>query len=125
MGSPIVEPVITEVQVPPGMLGPDPMTFEVRSFVVVGAGGVVLVDAGTPGSGEAIGSTLAALGATWTDVTDIVLTHAISTTPAAWPSLRNSRPRPMSGRAQRMFRRSRPSGAGPPDPLPRAIDLAI
>ena len=76
MGSPIVEPVITEVQVPPGMLGPDPATFEVRSFVVVGAGGIVLVDTGTPGSGEAIGSTLAALGANWTDVTDIVLTHS-------------------------------------------------
>ena len=76
MGSPIVEPVITEVQVPPGMLGPDPVTFEVRSFVVVGAGGIVLVDTGTPGSGEAIGSTLAALGANWTDVTDIVLTHS-------------------------------------------------
>jgi glyoxylase-like metal-dependent hydrolase (beta-lactamase superfamily II) len=76
MGSPIVEPVITEVQVPPGMLGPDPVTFEVRCFVVVGADGIVLVDTGTPGSSEAIGRTVAAVGAAWTDVTDIVLTHS-------------------------------------------------
>jgi glyoxylase-like metal-dependent hydrolase (beta-lactamase superfamily II) len=70
-----VEPVVTQVQVPPGMLGPDPVSFEVRCFVVADAGGVVLVDTGTPGSGEAIAGVLARVGATWTDVTDIVLTH--------------------------------------------------
>jgi glyoxylase-like metal-dependent hydrolase (beta-lactamase superfamily II) len=57
------------------MLGPDPVTIEVRCFVVVGSGGVVLVDTGPPGTGEAIGSAIARVGATWSDVTDIVLTH--------------------------------------------------
>lgn len=57
------------------MLGPDPVTFEVRSFVVVDAGGVVLVDTGTPGSSAAIGRALTVVGAAWADVTDIVLTH--------------------------------------------------
>lgn len=71
-----VEPVVTQVQLPPGMLGPDPVTFEVRSFVVAEPGGIVLVDAGTPGSSSAIGVVLAHLGASWSDVTDIVLTHS-------------------------------------------------
>ncbi|HYO41561.1 MAG TPA: MBL fold metallo-hydrolase [Candidatus Limnocylindrales bacterium] len=70
-----IETVATQLQVPPGMLGPDPVTIEVRCFVVVGTGGVVLVDTGPPGSGEAIGSAIARVGATWSDVTDIVLTH--------------------------------------------------
>jgi glyoxylase-like metal-dependent hydrolase (beta-lactamase superfamily II) len=70
-----IEPVATQLQIPPGMLGPDPVTIEVRCFVVVGTGGVVLVDTGPPGAGEAIGSAIARVGATWSDVTDIVLTH--------------------------------------------------
>jgi glyoxylase-like metal-dependent hydrolase (beta-lactamase superfamily II) len=70
-----IEPVATQLHIPPGMLGPDPVTIEVRCFVVVGTGGVVLVDTGPPGAGEAIGSAIARVGATWSDVTDIVLTH--------------------------------------------------
>ena len=76
MQGPTVEPVVTEVQVPPGMLGPDPVSFEVRCFVVVGAKGVVLIDTCTPGSSEAIGRALVRVGAAWSDVTDIVLTHS-------------------------------------------------
>lgn len=76
MQGPTVEPVVTQVQVPPGMLGPDPVSFEVRSFVVADAGGVVFVDTGTPGSTEAIGNALANVGAAWSDVSDIVLTHS-------------------------------------------------
>jgi len=73
---PMVEPVVTQVQVPPGMLGPEPVSFEVRCFVVANAGGVVLVDTCTPGSSEAIGAALARVGAAWSDVTDVVLTHS-------------------------------------------------
>lgn len=73
---PMVEPVVTQVQVPPGMLGPEPVSFEVRCFVVADASGVVLVDTCTPGSSEAIGAALARLGAAWSDVTNIVLTHS-------------------------------------------------
>lgn len=47
----------------------------VRCFAVVGTGGVVLVDTGPPGTGAAIGEALARVGAAWSDVTDIVLTH--------------------------------------------------
>ena len=70
-----VEPVVTRVLVPPGVLGPDPVGFEVRSFVIAGPGGVVLVDTCAPGSGEEIGKALMRVGAEWSDVTDIVLTH--------------------------------------------------
>jgi glyoxylase-like metal-dependent hydrolase (beta-lactamase superfamily II) len=76
MQGPTVEPVVTQVEVPPGMLGPDPVSFEVRCFVVADAGGVVLVDTCTPGSSEAIGGALVNVGAAWSDVTDIVLTHS-------------------------------------------------
>jgi len=74
--TPLVEPVVTQVQVPPGVLGPEPVSFEVRCFVVADAGGVVLVDTGTPGSRGSIGAALAKVGAAWSDVSDIVLTHS-------------------------------------------------
>jgi len=71
-----VQPVITQVEVPAGMLGADPATFEVRCFVVPRPDGVVLVDVGPPTTGKQIEAVLAQLGATWSDVSDIVLTHA-------------------------------------------------
>jgi glyoxylase-like metal-dependent hydrolase (beta-lactamase superfamily II) len=48
---------------------------EVRCFVVAGPEGVVLVDAGPPGSSTSIGRAISSLSAGWSDVTDIVLTH--------------------------------------------------
>jgi len=71
-----VQPVITQVEVPAGMLGADPATFEVRCFVVPRPDGVVVVDVGPPTTGKQIEAVLAQLGATWSDVSDIVLTHA-------------------------------------------------
>jgi glyoxylase-like metal-dependent hydrolase (beta-lactamase superfamily II) len=70
-----VEPVVSKVDLPSGMIGPDPVSFEVRSFAVAGTDGIVLVDTGTPGSAGSIGRAIASLGAQWSDVTDIVLTH--------------------------------------------------
>jgi glyoxylase-like metal-dependent hydrolase (beta-lactamase superfamily II) len=67
--------VVTEVHLPPGMLGPDPVTFEVRCFVVADSSGVVLIDTCAPDSTAAIGTALAQAGASWSDVSDIVLTH--------------------------------------------------
>jgi hypothetical protein len=75
MDDPRIEPVVSHLQVPPGMLGRDQASIEVRCFVVVGPTGVILVDAGPPGSAEAIGIALGRVGAAWSDVTDIVLTH--------------------------------------------------
>ena len=71
-----IEAVVIEAHMPPGVLGPDPVKLDVRCFVVRGPSGIVLVDTGLPGSSAAIEATLGRLGATWPDVTDIVLTHA-------------------------------------------------
>jgi glyoxylase-like metal-dependent hydrolase (beta-lactamase superfamily II) len=70
------QPVITHVEVPAGMLGPDPARLEVRCFIVPRPDGVVLVDVGPPSTGNEIGAALGQVGATWSDVSDIVLTHA-------------------------------------------------
>lgn len=75
-GPPLVEAVVTYAQMPPGMLGPDAQTLEVRCFVVPAASGIVLVDAGLPGTAGAIEATLQRIGGGWSEVTDIVLTHA-------------------------------------------------
>lgn len=61
--------------VPEGLLGPGPVSFEVRCFVVASRDGIVLVDTATPGSTGLIDDALSRLGASWQDVTDIVLTH--------------------------------------------------
>jgi glyoxylase-like metal-dependent hydrolase (beta-lactamase superfamily II) len=71
-----LQPVITYVEVPPGMLGPDPARLEVRCFIVARPDGVVLVDVGPPSTGNEIGAALGQVGAAWSDVSDIVLTHA-------------------------------------------------
>ncbi|HEY6570004.1 MAG TPA: MBL fold metallo-hydrolase, partial [Candidatus Limnocylindrales bacterium] len=71
-----IEPVVTQAEMPPGVLGPDPATLDVRCFVVSTPEGIVLIDAGLPGSSGAIEATLVGIGGRWSDVTDIVLTHA-------------------------------------------------
>jgi glyoxylase-like metal-dependent hydrolase (beta-lactamase superfamily II) len=71
-----IEPVVTASHVPAGVLGPEPVTIEVRCFVVPTANGIVVVDTGIPGTAELIEAALGRVGARWADVTDIVLTHA-------------------------------------------------
>lgn len=70
-----IHPVIFPVHLPAGIAGPDPMDFDVRCFLVPHATGLVLVDTALPGSADAIGAAIDTLGATWADVTDIVLSH--------------------------------------------------
>lgn len=57
------------------MAGPEPLDFDVRCFLVAHATGIVLIDAGMPGSHDAVHAGLERIGAGWDDVTDIVLTH--------------------------------------------------
>ena len=64
------------VHLPPGVAGPEALDFDVRSFLVAHVDGIVLIDAGTAGSHDAINHGLARVGATWADITDVVLTHA-------------------------------------------------
>lgn len=72
---PSIHAVPFELQLPPG-LEEGAVTSDVRCFLVSHASGVALVDAGLPGSADAICAALDGLSADWSDVTDIVVTHA-------------------------------------------------
>ncbi|WP_427006417.1 MBL fold metallo-hydrolase [Pseudarthrobacter sp. H2] len=71
-----VEPVIQQVHMPAGMAGPVELSFDVRCFLVGLPDGLVLIDAGPAGSAGEIGAALERIGAHWSDVTDVVLTHS-------------------------------------------------
>ncbi len=70
-----VVPVVSDVELPTGMAGPEPMTFDVRCFLVPHEDGVALVDTGMRPDVEPIATALTAMGAGWPDLTDVVLTH--------------------------------------------------
>ena len=70
-----VESIITDVHLPAGVAGPDALDFDVRCFLVSHASGVVPIDTSVVGSEDLIDSALARIGATWHDITDVVLTH--------------------------------------------------
>lgn len=71
-----IHTVPTDIHLPAGMAGPEPMDFDVRCFLLPHSTGLVLIDTGMPETPDQIGAALAGLGAAWTDVTDVVLTHA-------------------------------------------------
>lgn len=74
--TPSVFPVALVLQIPAGMLGPDPVTADVHCFLVPHESGVLLVDTGIPDSETALATALTQISAGWSDVTDVVLTHA-------------------------------------------------
>jgi glyoxylase-like metal-dependent hydrolase (beta-lactamase superfamily II) len=71
-----IEPVVQDLFVPAGIVGPDEQTFDVRCFLVASDHGVILIDAGPADSVGAITAALSHIGAAWTDITDVVLTHS-------------------------------------------------
>jgi glyoxylase-like metal-dependent hydrolase (beta-lactamase superfamily II) len=71
----MIHTVITEVHLPAGVAGPDPMDFDVRCFLLPHATGLTLVDTGMAHTVPSIAAQLSAIGATWDDVTDVILTH--------------------------------------------------
>jgi glyoxylase-like metal-dependent hydrolase (beta-lactamase superfamily II) len=70
------EPVIQQVHVPAGIAGPVELSFDVRCFLVGLSNGLILIDTGPMGSAGDIGAALERMGAHWSDVTDVVLTHS-------------------------------------------------
>jgi glyoxylase-like metal-dependent hydrolase (beta-lactamase superfamily II) len=70
-----VEPIVMDVHLPAGVAGPDPLDFDVRCFLITHADGVALVDVGMAGSRDAVDAALSRVGATWDDITDVLLTH--------------------------------------------------
>ena len=65
-----IHAVPTDIHLPAGMAGPEPMDFDVRCYVLPHSTGLVLIDTGMPETPERVGAALADLGAAWTDVTD-------------------------------------------------------
>ena len=76
---PTIEPVVARSEVPAGILGPDSVVIEVRCFLVPGRDGIVIVDTGTPGTGDTIEAALANVGARWSDATDVVVQNISAT----------------------------------------------
>ena len=71
----IIHPIVIEVHLPAGVAGPDPMDFDVRCFLIAHSSGLVLLDTGVPGSTNVVAERLIGIGAAWSDVTDVVLSH--------------------------------------------------
>jgi glyoxylase-like metal-dependent hydrolase (beta-lactamase superfamily II) len=71
----MLHPVVTELHLPAGVAGPDAMDFDVRCFLVPHATGVTLIDTGMDQTVPLIAEKLAEIGAGWSDVTDVILTH--------------------------------------------------
>jgi glyoxylase-like metal-dependent hydrolase (beta-lactamase superfamily II) len=61
--------------IPAGGLGPEPVKLDVRAYLVPHESGLLLVDTGMDASGQALDLALAQCGASWTDVSHVVLTH--------------------------------------------------
>ncbi|MEB7504897.1 MBL fold metallo-hydrolase [Arthrobacter koreensis] len=70
-----VEEVVREMSIPAGLAGPEPVISDVRCYAVAQPGGIVLIDTGMPDAFDAIAEAVDALGGTFADVRDIVLTH--------------------------------------------------
>jgi glyoxylase-like metal-dependent hydrolase (beta-lactamase superfamily II) len=70
-----IRPVVFDLYLPGGLAGPDPVDLDVRCFLITHGSGIALLDTGLPGSTPAIGNALIELGASWADVTDILLSH--------------------------------------------------
>jgi glyoxylase-like metal-dependent hydrolase (beta-lactamase superfamily II) len=71
----MIHSVVTQLHLPAGVAGPDPMDFDVRCFLIPHATGVTIVDTGVDHSPPLIAEKLAEIGGDWSDVTDVILTH--------------------------------------------------
>ena len=71
-----IRAVVMEHRIPAGALGPEPVTLDVRAYLVTHATGVILVDTGMDASGHALDAALGEAGAAWPDVSHVLITHA-------------------------------------------------
>lgn len=71
-----IHTVAMEHHLPAGALGPEPVTLDVRAYLVSHATGVVLVDTGMDAAGLALDAALSEVGASWSDVSHVLITHA-------------------------------------------------
>jgi glyoxylase-like metal-dependent hydrolase (beta-lactamase superfamily II) len=71
-----IRAVVMEHRIPAGALGPEPVTLDVRAYLVTHPTGVILVDTGMDASGHALDTALGEAGAAWPDVSHVLITHA-------------------------------------------------
>jgi glyoxylase-like metal-dependent hydrolase (beta-lactamase superfamily II) len=74
MSADIIE-VPMELLIPAGQMGPEPVKLDIRAYLVPHDAGLVLVDTGMDPTGTALDDALSQRGASWSDVSDVVLTH--------------------------------------------------
>src|SRR5690242_7606094 len=68
--------IVENVALPAGVAGAQPLSFDVRCFLVPHSGGVVLVDTGMQPDPQPVEDALTGMGAGWDAVSNIVVTHA-------------------------------------------------
>jgi len=64
-----------ELLIPAGAMGPDAVELDVRAYLVPHESGLVLVDTGMDSTGADLDVALAEAGASWSDVSHVVITH--------------------------------------------------
>ena len=71
----LIHSIPMSLYLPAGAVGPEPVETDVRAFLVEHAHGLTLIDTGLTAEPTSIGDRLAELGAEWSDVSDVLLTH--------------------------------------------------
>lgn len=84
--------IVMEHLIPAGVFGPNETTLDIRAYLVPHATGLTLVDTGMSPSGAALDQALAQAGAAWTDVSEVVITHAHPDHTGALGKVRTSAP---------------------------------
>ena len=70
-----IEEVVQQAVIPAGVADLEPLTMNVRCFAVAQPAGIVLIDTGLPDAEAEIAAAVEALGGSFADVRDIILTH--------------------------------------------------
>lgn len=71
----VIHVVPMSLHIPAGLAGHEPIDVDVRAFLIEHPDGITLIDTGVAAEPATIADRLAELGASWSDVSDVLLTH--------------------------------------------------
>lgn len=71
-----VQEVVRDMVIPAGVAGPEPLMIDVRCYAVAQPAGIVIIDTGMPDAEAGIAAAVQALGGSFDDVRDIIITHS-------------------------------------------------